>query len=350
MGEKCGVAIIGYGGMGSWHAKQLKDIDEVLFCGIFDIADNRNEAAKSKGIHVYESLGNLLDDSNVDVVTIAIPNDQHLPVALEVMKAHKNVICEKPAALNLDGLNQMIRVSKEQDVLFTVHQNRRWDEDFLIVKQLYLEGTLGNIFNIECRVQGSRGIPGDWRSKKVHGGGMILDWGVHIFDQLLQLIPSNVKRVYAELSQIAGEDVEDGFKALIHFENGVKCQVDVGTRNFLTLPHWYVQGTLGTAIIKDWSLNGKICMVNNWKKTDVVPIVTAAGLTKTMAPRTNETVMEKPLPRVNSNIHDYYKNVAKTLKGKAQIIVKHDELRRVMRLMEVVLLSGQSGKVVNEII
>ena len=82
------------------------------------------------------------------------------------MEAGKNVICEKPVALNSRQLQDMIDASKKNGVLFTVHQNRRWDEDFLTMKKIYDEGTLGPVFNIETRVHGSRGIPGDWRNAR----------------------------------------------------------------------------------------------------------------------------------------------------------------------------------------
>ncbi|MFQ9800616.1 MAG: hypothetical protein ACLR23_18725 [Clostridia bacterium] len=71
----------------------------------------------------------------------------------------------------------MIDASKETGKLFVVHQNRRWDEDYLTIKKIYEEHLLGNVYRIESRVHGSRGIPGDWRGEKEHGGGMVLDWG-----------------------------------------------------------------------------------------------------------------------------------------------------------------------------
>ena len=127
------------------------------------------------GIHAYASREELLQDPNVQLVTVAIPNDLHHDVCIDCMKHGKNVISEKPVCLNHQELQEMIDASKEYGVLFTVHQNRRWDEDYLIMKKLYDEGTLGRVFNIESRVHGSRGIPGDWRNQKEHGGGMVLE-------------------------------------------------------------------------------------------------------------------------------------------------------------------------------
>ncbi|MCM8709837.1 Gfo/Idh/MocA family oxidoreductase [Clostridium sp. SYSU_GA19001] len=348
--KKCKIAIIGYGGMGTWHARQLMTMDEVKLCGIYDISSKRLEAAKKEGIHAYESFEELLADKDIELVTIATPNDLHKELAIKAMQEKKNVICEKPVALSSVELLQMIEASKEYNVIFTVHQNRRWDEDYLVIKKLYEEGTLGKIFNIESRVHGSRGIPGDWRNTKEHGGGMVLDWGVHLFDQILMLIEKKVVSTYANLTNVTNEAVDDGFKIILHFEDGLTCHVEVGTSNFINLPRWYMQGENGTAIINDWNLNGKIIQVSNWEKRDAVPVVTAAGLTKTMAPRTSETIKEYPLPRVQSDVRDFYRNVIRAINGQEEIIVKHSELMRVMKLMETVFHSAEIGQVIHDII
>jgi predicted dehydrogenase len=105
------------------------------------------------------------------------------------------------------------------------------------MKKIYEEGSLGQVFRIESRVHGSRGIPGDWRQEKEHGGGMILDWGVHLLDQLLQMMGNTkLKRVYANVTNITNTMVDDGFTAHLSFENGVEALVEVGTSNFISLP------------------------------------------------------------------------------------------------------------------
>lgn len=89
--------------------------------------------------------------------------------------------------MNSVDLAEMIEASEKYGKLFTVYQNRRWDGDFLTAKKIVDENMLGEISRIESRVHGSRGIPGDWRQLPEHGGGMILDWGVHLLDQVLML-------------------------------------------------------------------------------------------------------------------------------------------------------------------
>ena len=79
---------------------------------------------------------------------------------------------------------------------------------------------------------------------------------------------------------------------------------------------------------------------------DAVPIVTAAGLTKTMAPRTPETISELPLPRIDCDIHDYYRNIAAVVNGEAEQIVTHDQQRQLMKLMEAIFESAEKNQVV----
>ena len=206
---------------------------------------------------------------------------------------------------------------------------------------------LGNVFKIESRVHGSRGIPGDWRQEPEHGGGMLLDWGVHILDQALQMIPERVKRVYASFTNVTNEICEDGFTVELTFESGLIYVAEVGTSNFINLPRWYMLGQNGTAVINDWDLNGQITRITDWSKNDAVPIRTAAGLTKTMAPRTEDTIHTDPLPIVHSDIRDYYRNIMAVINGEAEQIVKNEEVQRNMQLIEAIFRSAQTHQVVS---
>ena len=348
MAQKTKIAVIGYGGMGGWHCRLIQKIEELELAGIYDIKPERRDAARENGIFAYETLEELLADKSVKLVTVAIPNHFHRDVCIQAMQAGKNVVCEKPVALNHEELQDMIDAAKENGVIFTVHQNRRWDEDFRVIKKIYDDGTLGKVFRIESRVHGSRGIPGDWRNQKECGGGMILDWGVHLYDQIMQMIPKKLESIYADLSYVTNENCDDGFTVTFKFEDELTVVVEVGTSNFINLPRWYMLGENGSAVIDDWALNGKIVMVSDWQKRDAVPVETAAGLTKTMAPRTAETIKEYPLPRVDSDIKDFYRNVIGAINGECEQLIKHDELMRVMKLMEAIFESGENNVVIKD--
>lgn len=346
MSRVIGVAVVGYGGMGGWHTRILQQIPETELKGVYDILPERNQAAEAVGIHAYGSLEELLADPTVDVVTVAIPNDAHKDVVIAALEAGKLAISEKPVTTSSAILEEMIAAANRTGSIFTVHQNRRWDEDYLVARSIVESGKLGRVFAIQSRVHGSRGIPGDWRNTKEHGGGMVLDWGVHLLDQMNMMMGRMPFSVYATLSNVTNEEVDDGFTATFTYDNGLIFTVEVGTSNFINLPRWYVEGLNGTAVIEDFHVNGKIVVATADEEHDAVPIITAAGLTKTMAPRTPETIAEEPLPRIDTDIKDYYRNIAKVVNGEADPIVTHDQQRQLMRLMEAIFESAEKNEVV----
>lgn len=353
--NKFGFAVIGYGGMGSWHARKIKNEmgEYAQLVGIYDINPERARVAEENGIHAFSSREELLSDERIDLVTVATPNDVHKEIAIDAMHCGKNVISEKPVTLSTADLEEMIACAEECGKLFTVHQNRRWDEDYLTMKKLLDEGTLGKVFRIESRVQGSRGIPGDWRNQKEHGGGMVLDWGIHLLDQALMMtLPRKLKTVYAELTNVTNENCDDGFRTTLIFDDGLSFYVEVTTSNFISLPRWYMLGENGTSVLEDWDCKGKTVMVSDWENRDAVPIVAGAGITKTMAPRTDDTIKEYPLDVQKADWGEYYKNVFKYLRGEDAAVVTHDEQRRLIRLVEAIFESGENNTVVqfNDII
>ena len=338
---KKNMVVIGYGGMGGWHVEHALKSDVVNLLGVYDIKEERNALARQRGIYAYSSLDEVLADERVELVTVAIPNDDHEETVVRSLLAGKHVICEKPVALSLASLDRMIAASKESGKLFTTHQNRRWDVDFLAIKQICEEGEIGKPLRIESRIHGSRGIPSDWRGEKEHGGGMVLDWGVHLIDQLLQIYREPIKSVFCENTHITNQEVDDGFYLTITFESGAVAFCEVGTYNFLPLPRFYMKSEKGSAIIADWREKAKVAVCRHWHENDVLPVKTAAGLTKTMAPRDSVTMDTYEVERPASDVHDFYRNFCLAMDGKAEQLIKHDEMRRVMRVMELAFESDE---------
>ncbi len=344
---KKNLVIVGYGGMGGWHGNHALKSDVVNLLGIYDIKPERRALARERGIFAYESLDDVLCDERVDLITIATPNDAHIDIALKALKAGKNVISEKPVALSAEELKTMINASKESGKLFTVHQNRRWDAEYLMMKEVYDSGKLGDVFGIQSVVYGSRGIPGDWRGHKQYGGGMILDWGVHLIDQILCIVGDlKLTSLYCRCDHITNYEVDDGFKLDMYFENGLCARVEVGTSHFIKLPRFYMAGENGSAIIPDWNQNCKIVACTKWDAGEAVPIVTAAGLTKTMAPRTDDSIEEYEIIKPDSDVHDFYRNVTKAIDGEEAQLITHEQLLRVMRIMEACFESDRLGQVI----
>lgn len=339
------VAVIGYGGQGAWHCKQILKSDVCTLAGTYDIREIRRDAAKNDGVKVYESNEAIFADPAVDIVVVAVPNDRHKDLVISALEAGKNVICEKPVEMSVKAFDEMVDASKRTGKFFTVHQNRRWDVDFLATKEVIDSGNIGKPICIESRIHGSRGIPSDWRCEKAHGGGMILDWGVHLIDQMLQLHGEKVVKVYCTCSHITNKEVDDGFKLYLTYDDGVTALVEVGTYNFLPMPRFYLQAEKGSAKIEDWQHPCHVAKLKAWQEKDVTPVQNAAGITKTMAPRDSITLDEYDLPIPKSDVHNFYRNVCAAIDGTAERYIKLEEVRRVMCVMEAAFASDEKGQV-----
>ena len=335
------LAIVGYGGQGAWHANWAMKSDVIELAGIYDIAEKRINAAKEHGIHTYSSREELIADKSVDIVLCATPNDVHKDIVIDALKGGKHVVCEKPVSLTVEEFDEMCRAAEKSGKIFTVHQNRRYDVDYLAMQSLVNSGEIGEIVNIESRIHGSRGIPSDWRCHKPQGGGMILDWGVHLIDQMLRLIPEKITGVWCEVTNITTSEVDDGFNLHLTFESGKRATVEVGTYNFLPLPRFYMQAKNGTAVIDDWQKKCRIAKLKAWCEKEVLPVQTAAGITKTMAPRDEITLDFYEIERPTSDVHDYYRNLVKAIDGEEEIFVKLPEVRRVLLVMEAAFKSAE---------
>ena len=341
---KKNLAIVGYGGQGAWHGNHALKSDVVSLAGIFDIAEKRMQAARELGIRTYASLDEILADPCVDIVLCATPNDVHKDIVVRSLLAGKNVICEKPVALSLEEFDEMLAAAKSSGKVFSVHQNRRWDVDFLAMKSIVRSGEIGEVINIESRIHGSRGIPSDWRCHKPQGGGMILDWGVHLIDQMLKLIPEKVVKVYCELNNITTDEVDDGFNLRLTFASGKRATVEVGTYNFIAMPRFYMQAREGSALIEDWQKKCRVAKLKAWCEKDVLPVQTAAGITKTMAPRDEITIDSYEIERPTSDVHDFYRNYVLAIDGKEEQLIRNCEVRRVLQIMLAAFESGESGR------
>ena len=336
--------IVGYGGMGSWHARHIMERGGVELAGIFDIKEERVAHAKEKGIYTYPSFEAVLADESVDLITIATPNELHKPLAIAALRAGKHVISEKPVTLSSEDLADICNVANECGKLFTAHQNRRWDSDYRLIRDLYHSGKLGKVTSVESRYHGSRGIPGDWRGKKEHGGGMIFDWGIHLIDQMFGIVDDRkLLRVYCKCDHITNDEVDDGFKLDMYFEGDLTARIEVGTTNFIRLPRLYITGVDGAGLVNDWKDDCHVVLCRSWADKDVAPVVTAAGFTKTMAPRDEKTTVEEWIKSPETEVHEFYHNFAAAIDGKATQYVTHKQLMRSMRVMEAAFRSDEIG-------
>jgi scyllo-inositol 2-dehydrogenase (NADP+) len=340
------LGIIGFGGMGHWHADNAPRAG-VQVIAAYDIDEARLQSARSRGMKAYEKLEDFLADDEINFVLVATPNQVHKDLAIAALRAGKNVMVEKPATLTVADWDDIVKVSLEEKKILTVHHNRRWDRDYRVMREVVRSGEIGNVFSIESRVFGTGGGLFGWRGFKDFGGGMVLDWGVHLVDQMLDMYPDKkVTSVYAKLMTLLKQEVDDYVKILLTLEGGPVLQVEIGTYAFRKLPRWFVIGDEGTLVIEDFT-----CAKGGYTKpqrtdTPIAPVVvmTAAGPTRMMAPRPPESQKDFPLPEVNVDWVELYQNLAGVMNGTAELIVTPASVRRTLTLLEAIFQSAEEGQ------
>lgn len=351
MKEKYLLGIIGFGGMAGNHFKQLSHGNtKVEIKGVWDINPARLTVAEEKGLKAYSSEDEIINDPDIDIILIAATNDFHKTLAIKALRAGKHVLCEKPATMTSDELVEIIAVSKECGKIFTVDQNRRTNRDFVLMRRTVESGVIGKPYVIESRVEGSRGVPAGWRTEKEKGGGMMLDWGVHLIDQVMYMIDEKVTNVFCKMYSVNYPEVDDNLRLTMTFESGLTAHIEVSTNNFISHPRWYVLGTDGTLQIDDWACGGRVvkCLERQDKWADEIQTI-KAGPTKTMAPRSPETVETIELSEptdVTDNLDVVYNQLVDAIEGKAELSIKPEQALRVMKVMEAAFESAETGNAI----
>ena len=341
------LGIIGFGGMGKWHAQNAPRAG-VEIAAVCDIAEEKQKEAVAMGYKLYKTAEELLSDPKVNTVILTVPNYLHKEMCIKAAKAGKNVITEKPAAMNVQELDEMESACKEAGVFFTSHQNRRWDKDMLIVKKAYEQKLLGNLFTIESKLHSGNGYMHEWHIYKKYGGGMIYDWGVHLIDQILFMMPeAKITSIYADIKNVLYEEVDDYFKIIMKMDNGITAHIELSTYILEYQPRWLVAGDKGTLVIKNFGCEGAVYRTG--KMLEKLPpqiTETEAGPTRQFAPVPPGGIITEELPQVETDWVDFYCNVDDVLNHRAESKIKISEVRRVLSVMEAAWQSAKTGKAI----
>ena len=343
------LAIIGFGNQGQWHYDNISErIPEIEIVGAYDIKQEKYEAMKTRGVRGFANPEEIWNCKDVDAVLVCTPNNFHKDYCISAMRAGKHVVCEKPVCMNLSELDEVLAVADETGLVFTVHQNRRWDADYRVVKNIIDNKIVGNPYFIDSRLFGCKGLPGDWRSCKATGGGMLYDWSVHLIDQMIDLVKSKPLSVYVEAIKVRFPEVDDCNRILVTFENGVHYQIIVDSWCYIGENRWHVCGDDGTAVVPHWGLTqGKVIKANikeiGWEEGFVF---TSNGRSSTMAPRPVEALQEfdAPVPEI-PEWEGFFRNFVDVVNGKAELIVSHEESRLVMKIIDACFRSAENGTV-----
>ncbi len=345
--------IIGFGFMGHIHEKTLNSIKNAEVVALCDIEENKMKDAINKNIIKTTSVDEIVNIKEIDTVIISVNNHFHKEVVIKAAEKGKNIICEKPAAMSVKEFDEMTEEVKKAGVKFTVHQQRRFDVDFRTAKEVFDQKSLGNVYTIQSKLYGINGNMHDWHVYKKYGGGMLYDWGVHLIDQMLFMVDSKIKTIFADLRNVINEEVDDYFKVLLKFENGITAEIELGTYFLADKPkwferHWFIGGDKGTMYSDGFEPEGKIARTTRLLQN--VPgktTMTASGPTRSFGPPAEGVLITEDLPKVNFEHIMFFENYLNALEGKEELLVKIPEVRRVLAVMEAIRESAEKGKSVD---
>jgi predicted dehydrogenase len=317
-----GVGLVGYGAIARDHAASISQVAGLRLGGVCDISDERRDlASREWGVPAHATIGAMLDDPAVGLVVVGTPPVAHADTVLAALAAGKDVVCEKPFALRVDEVDRMIDEATSHDRVLTVYQSRRWDPDYVALRDVVRSGGIGELFYMESFI-GSYSHPCDfWHSHEPISGGMIYDWGSHYFDWILQLFSDPVRAISAHAHKRVWHDVtnSDQVRVDLTFANGAQASFLQSDIAGAMKPKWYLLGTRGS-VVGEW-------------RDEPVPADFPARV-KVFRPvdgaRPNEEILGLPA----RDEHGFYRNLADHLAWDEALAVTAAEARRNVAVME----------------
>lgn len=212
------MGLIGFGFVSkTFHVPLLKATDGYKITAVSSSRPADVSAALGD-VDVVSDPKGLATHPDIDLVVIASPNESHAPLAEAAMRAGHNVVVDKPFTITVAQARHLASVAKEKDVLLSVFQNRRWDSDFLAIKDAIRQDLLGRIVLFESRIDRYRpDVRARWREIPGPGAGLLYDLGPHLIDQTLLLfgIPETVQATLAD--QRRGAKTDDFFHLVLRY-------------------------------------------------------------------------------------------------------------------------------------
>jgi scyllo-inositol 2-dehydrogenase (NADP+) len=254
-GENLGPVRVGIAGLGrsGWgiHANALAQLEgHFNVAAVCDPERSRQKEAKDRfGCETWDDIDQLVADKTIELIVVATPSHLHVGDASKSMQAGKHVIVEKPMAIDLAGVDEMIAVSKETGRLLTVNQNYRYHPDFLKIKEIVDSGILGRIIQIRMTGDSFR-RRWDWQTLKKYGGGDLNNKGAHTVDWAILFFDDPEPEIFChmETTPLSAGDAESHIKILIKPNDGPVIDIEFANACAYPQDDWLLMGTQGTLV------------------------------------------------------------------------------------------------------
>lgn len=252
MEKKIRVGVIGVGSIAESHIAGYKSDPRVELYAFCDINEERlkEKGARHGVTRLYTDVREMVKLPELDAVSVCTWNAAHAPCAIAALEAGKDVLCEKPMALNTAEAEAMRAAAQKSGRLLMIGFVRRFGNDCGVVQDFIKAGYFGELYYAKATYLRRNGSPGGWFGDKTRsGGGPLIDLGVHIID-LVRYMAGNPQpvSVYSATFHKLGDrpgvvrdagyvsagkstedvfDVEDLATAMIRFDNGMVLSIEV---------------------------------------------------------------------------------------------------------------------------
>ncbi|WP_066970633.1 Gfo/Idh/MocA family protein [Methanobrevibacter filiformis] len=220
------VGVIGVGAMGYNHARVYHRLENTKLAGISDVSENTlAKVAKKYDTQGYTNYEDLLENPEIDLVSICVPTTHHHKVVMSAIEHGKHVLVEKPIAFTLQEAEEMNEAAKEKGIKFATGHVERFNPSIQKAKELIENDVIGDIVSASAKRVG----PFPPRIKDV---GVAIDLAIHDLDVMYYLFNENAIQVYATMGSILEKcEYEDHAEIMTNFENGITGILEV---NWLT--------------------------------------------------------------------------------------------------------------------
>lgn len=341
MSEKIRVGLVGYGfASKTFHAPLIAGTPG-LELAVISSSSAEKVQADWPAMAVADNPQALFADPSLDLIVIPTPNDTHFPLAQQALAAGKHVVVDKPFTVTLSQAQSLEQQAAQAGKLLSVFHNRRWDSDFLTVKALLEDGTLGEVVYLESHFDRFRPqVRQRWREQGGAGSGIWYDLGPHLLDQVLQLF-GKPQTLYVDLGELRpGAQAVDYFHAVLNY--GQRRVVLHGTMVAASASaRFIVHGTQGSYVKygedpQEARLkSGERPPQADWGYDMRDGVVTLSQ---------DELLAEKPLLTIPGNYPAYYAAIRDAINGIGENPVPASQAIDVMALIELGIASASQGK------